>query len=366
MNTKGSKLRNYDCIQDASTAARSHSNGNIGEKLAEQVLELNGFTNIENLNRSRVNHKYADIYAEKDGERYVISVKARNKYTASKKPESKNLNPSYNLIEGGDVEFAKLAEETRSAKAAWVAIALEDATFDAYFGLLSSLANPRSIPMTLKQTKNYLCLAQGKLHGEDPLKFKNQYKRKSDSVEQEQNVMQNVKLIVLDADGTLTDGTLLYGDDGTQSKAFHVADGLGMVMAQAAGLRVAVLSGRGGRAVERRLAELNVTDITLNCGDKAAAMRGLLAKYDLLTDEAAYVGDDINDLPAFAVAGVKIAVADAAEHLKARADWVTPRRGGAGAVRDAIDEILRRQGRLDAAVAAYLTRTEPAGAAARQ
>ncbi len=167
-------MRNYNWIQDASTAARSRSNGRLGERLAEQVLALNRFTNIENLNKTHINHKYADIYAEKDGERYVISVKARNKYTASGK-----LNPSYNLIKGGDVEFARLAEETRQAKAAWVAIALEDATFDAYFGLLSSLANARSIPMTPKATKNYLCLALKLPHEEDPLDFKNEYKMKS-------------------------------------------------------------------------------------------------------------------------------------------------------------------------------------------
>lgn len=166
--------------------------------------------------------------------------------------------------------------------------------------------------------------------------------------------MQNVKLIALDVDGTLTDGTLLYGPDGAHSKAFHVADGLGIVLAQAMGLRVAVISGRSSRTVETRMAELKVTDLVQNCGDKAAALHGLLQKYGLTPAEAAYVGDDINDLPAFDVASVKIAVADASELLKARADWVTPRPGGHGAVRDAIEEILRRQGRLEDAVAVYL------------
>lgn len=177
--------------------------------------------------------------------------------------------------------------------------------------------------------------------------------------------MQNVKLIVLDVDGTLTDGTLLYGPDGAHSKAFHVADGLGIVMARAMGLRVAVISGRSSRAVETRMAELKVTDLVQNCGDKATALRALLDRYTLTPAEAAYVGDDINDLPAFDVVGVKIAVADASELVKARADWVTPRPGGLGAVRDAIEEILRRQGRLDEAVAVYLE-TNRAGGAGRQ
>jgi 3-deoxy-D-manno-octulosonate 8-phosphate phosphatase (KDO 8-P phosphatase) len=175
--------------------------------------------------------------------------------------------------------------------------------------------------------------------------------------------MQNVKLIVLDIDGTLTDGTLLYTNDGTHAKAFHVADGLGIVMAQGIGMRVSVISGRAGRLVETRMAELKVSDVVLNCGDKAAALRNLLKKYDLSPSEAAFVGDDINDLPAFAVAGVKIAVADASDFLKAQADWVTPRVGGHGAVRDAIEEILRRQGRLEEAVAAYLASSKAVEAA---
>ncbi len=174
--------------------------------------------------------------------------------------------------------------------------------------------------------------------------------------------MQNVKLIALDVDGTLTDGTLLYGPDGAHSKAFHVADGLGIVMARAMGLRVAVISGRSSRAVETRMAELKVTDLVQNCGDKAAALREMLERYGLTPAEAAYVGDDINDLPAFDVAGVKIAVADASEFVKARADWVTPRPGGHGAVRDAIEEILRRQGRLDEAVAVYVETNRAGGA----
>ena len=178
--------------------------------------------------------------------------------------------------------------------------------------------------------------------------------------------MQNVKLIALDIDGTLTDGTLLYAENGVQAKAFHVADGLGIVMAQAVGLRIAVISGRASRAAEQRLGELKVADLIQNCGDKARALTDLLAKYNLRSDEAAYVGDDINDLPAFQVAGVKIAVANASEMLKARADWITPRPGGSGAVRDAVEEILRRQGRLEEAVDAYLKSAAQSAGAARQ
>lgn len=167
--------------------------------------------------------------------------------------------------------------------------------------------------------------------------------------------MELVQLIVLDVDGTLTDGTVLYGQDGAESKAFHVADGLGIVMAQAVGLRIAVVSGRRSLAVERRMAELHVEECLLGIGDKSLAVRGLIAKYALSPEAVAFIGDDVNDLPAFDTVGVRIAVANGSRLLRDRADWVTPRAGGRGAVRDAIEEILRRQGRLEQAVAAYLT-----------
>lgn len=166
-----------------------------------------------------------------------------------------------------------------------------------------------------------------------------------------------IRLIVLDVDGTLTDGVIHYDSAGEEHKHFHVADGLGIVMAQAVGLRVAALSGRRSPIVERRMAELGVGDVIQASGDKAAALRDLMARQDLTPEQVAYVGDDVNDLPAFDVAGCRIAVADAADVVRARADYVTPRHGGHGAVRDAIDEILRRAGLYDQAVAAYLARS---------
>ncbi|MBV9848342.1 MAG: HAD-IIIA family hydrolase [Armatimonadetes bacterium] len=166
-----------------------------------------------------------------------------------------------------------------------------------------------------------------------------------------------IRLIVLDVDGTLTDGVIHYDSDGAEHKHFHVTDGLGIVMARAVGLQIAVLSGRRSPVVERRMAELGVGDIIQASGDKAAALRELAARQGVSLRETAYVGDDVNDLPAFDVAGLKIAVADAAEIVRAQADYVTPRPGGRGGVRDAIDEILRRAGRYDEAVAAYLARS---------
>ena len=168
--------------------------------------------------------------------------------------------------------------------------------------------------------------------------------------------MEHVKLIALDVDGTLTDGVVDIDDEGRERKRFHIHDGLGIVMAQAVGLRVAVITARRSGATEHRLGRLGVADIVQGSGDKAAALRALMARDGLRAAEVAFVGDDLTDLPAFETAGVRIAVADAALIVRDRADWVTPRPGGRGAVRDAIDEILRRQGRLDEAVAVYLAR----------
>ncbi len=170
--------------------------------------------------------------------------------------------------------------------------------------------------------------------------------------------MNQVKLLVVDVDGTLTDGVVHYDAHGNEHKHFHIHDGLGIVMGLCAGLRFAVISGRASAAVEKRLAGLGVTDLHLGVGDKAATMRAIMAAQQLSPPQVAYIGDDLNDLPAFDVAGVRIAVADAAPLLQARADWVTPRAGGRGAVRDAIDYILTVQERYEEAVAAYLAREQ--------
>jgi 3-deoxy-D-manno-octulosonate 8-phosphate phosphatase (KDO 8-P phosphatase) len=167
----------------------------------------------------------------------------------------------------------------------------------------------------------------------------------------------DIRLIVLDVDGTLTDGVIHYDSAGNEHRHFHVADGLGIAMALAVGLKFAVISGRRSAVTERRLAELGVGDIIQASGDKAAALRSLMAHDGLTPEQVAYVGDDINDLPAFGMAGFRVAVADAADVVRTQADHITPRPGGRGAVRDAIEEILRRQGRLEDAVAAYLARS---------
>jgi|SRR5580693_130290 3-deoxy-D-manno-octulosonate 8-phosphate phosphatase (KDO 8-P phosphatase) len=180
-----------------------------------------------------------------------------------------------------------------------------------------------------------------------------------------------IKLIVIDVDGTLTDGGIIYGtasaDMATalvELKQFNAADGLGIVMALAAGLKVAIVSGRDSQAVRRRMSELGVTDVIQSAGDKGAKIRELQAKHGVTKDETAFIGDDINDLPAFDECGLCVAVEDAVDIVLNRADFVTARGGGHGAVREAIDTILKRQGMYNEAVENYLekVKTKPAPA----
>jgi 3-deoxy-D-manno-octulosonate 8-phosphate phosphatase (KDO 8-P phosphatase) len=123
-------------------------------------------------------------------------------------------------------------------------------------------------------------------------------------------------------------------------KHFHTLDGLGIAMAQRAGLRVAIITYRDSEAVALRAADLGVEDFMQGCRDKQKAYDDLLRKYGLRDEEVAYAGDDLVDLPAFQRAGLKVAVANARSELKQLADYVTIAAGGRGAVREAVELLL--------------------------
>lgn len=163
-----------------------------------------------------------------------------------------------------------------------------------------------------------------------------------------------IRLLAMDVDGTLTDGGIEYADDGREQKRFHIHDGLGIVLAGFVGLRIAWITGRASPLVERRARELGVADLLQGVRDKAAALTELGFRLRVGPDEVAYLGDDLNDLPALRRAAVAIAPANAVPEVKAAAHLVTPRAGGHGAARDAIEQILRARGDYDAAVGAYL------------
>jgi len=130
------------------------------------------------------------------------------------------------------------------------------------------------------------------------------------------------------------------GSGGMELKHFHTLDGLGIALAQRAGLRVAIITARNSEAVAMRAADLKIEDLVQGCLDKRKAYDDLLHKYDLLDEQVAYVGDDLIDLPVFRRAGLKVAVANARSPLKLMADYVTSAAGGRGAVRETVELLL--------------------------
>ena len=150
----------------------------------------------------------------------------------------------------------------------------------------------------------------------------------------------NIRLLVLDVDGVLTDGRLYLSAAGEELKVFHVRDGSGLVAVQRAGITVAIISGRDSAAVTRRAAELGIRHVRQGVADKGAALDQLLEELGVSAAETACVGDDTPDVPMLRRAGLAIGVADAHPALLAAAHWVTHSNGGQGAVREACDLLL--------------------------
>ena len=150
-----------------------------------------------------------------------------------------------------------------------------------------------------------------------------------------------IKLLVLDVDGVLTDGRLYLSGTGDEFKCFHVHDGFGIKAVMAAGIGVAIISNRQSPAVTARMTELGVGEIHQGVADKKTILADLLAKRGLGSDQAAYVGDDLPDLEVMALVGLPIAVADAQSEVLKAAQWVTTLPGGAGAVREVCNLLLR-------------------------
>ena len=150
-----------------------------------------------------------------------------------------------------------------------------------------------------------------------------------------------IRLLVLDVDGVLTDGGLYYGPTGEEIKRFHVQDGLAIAAARQAGVQVAVISGRASASVTRRMAELGVVEVHQGVEDKAAALASLMTRLGLAPLQVAVMGDDLMDLPLMRQVGLALAPANAVSEVRKAAHWISRRRGGDGAVREAIEHLLR-------------------------
>ena len=164
-----------------------------------------------------------------------------------------------------------------------------------------------------------------------------------------------IKLLILDCDGVLTDGRIIMLPDGDETKAFDVKDGHAMVMAQRAGLRIAIISGRKSSVVRARATELGVAHLHEMAWVKMEPYEKVLAEEGLTDGEVCFVGDDVVDIPLLRRAGLGVAVADAVEEAKQHSHLVTTKPGGRGAVREVIEFILKAQNKWDDAMNRYLS-----------
>jgi 3-deoxy-D-manno-octulosonate 8-phosphate phosphatase (KDO 8-P phosphatase) len=153
-----------------------------------------------------------------------------------------------------------------------------------------------------------------------------------------------IELLVLDVDGVLTDGGIVYADDGVELKQFHVRDGSGLVLWHRAGKRSAIITGRTSRLVDVRAAELGVGLVIQGAQAKMAAYRRVLETNAVRPEQVCYVGDDLPDLPLLLHCGLPVAVADGCAEVRSAAHYITRAGGGRGAVREVIELILGCQG----------------------
>lgn len=149
-----------------------------------------------------------------------------------------------------------------------------------------------------------------------------------------------VKLIAMDVDGVLTDGSFWWGPNGEEWKRFHFADIMGLSRARKAGLKLALISGEDSPLIDRLAAKMQISDVEKSCKDKARALQNIATRHHLALSEVCFMGDDVNDLPALEIAGLPAAPADAQPAIRAKCRVVTTAKGGNGAVRELIEMIL--------------------------
>ncbi len=164
----------------------------------------------------------------------------------------------------------------------------------------------------------------------------------------------NIKWLVLDVDGVFTDGKLYFNPEGDYLKAFFVRDGLGIEIARRAGFKIAILTARASAMVLTRAKDLKIDQVIQGCKDKGEGLVNLAALAEVGLHEIAYMGDDLIDLPAILRAGFSSAPADAVDEVKNKVDWISDFPGGAGAIRQWVEKILKSQNKWQEQVEYYL------------
>jgi len=163
-----------------------------------------------------------------------------------------------------------------------------------------------------------------------------------------------IRLMIFDVDGVLTDGRLWYASDGTELKAFHSFDGLGVKLLSQNGVRCAILSGRESPAVAQRAEELGIEHVMQGVEDKRRGFRQILARVRLKAAAAGFMGDDLVDIPVLRRCGFACVPKEAPEHVRHNAHYIPLSAAGSGAVRDVCEFILKAQGKLERALREFL------------
>ncbi len=162
-----------------------------------------------------------------------------------------------------------------------------------------------------------------------------------------------IELILSDVDGVLTEGSIIFDNEGVELKRFHIRDGLGIKLWRRAGGKFGIVTGRNSHIVNLRAAELGIGIVRQGTENKLSALKEIMAELRLKSEQVCYIGDDLPDLAAINFAGVGVAVADACDEVRKAADYVTKLSGGRGAVRETVEWILKAQRRWDDLIQPY-------------
>lgn len=168
-----------------------------------------------------------------------------------------------------------------------------------------------------------------------------------------ENRCQQIELVLADVDGVLTDGRVVFDNQGIETKRFHIHDGMGIKLWQKTGRRFGLVTLRSSQIVKTRAAEMGVQIVRQGSRDKLATVSEILSELELAASQACYIGDDLPDLPVLRAAGLAVAVADACAEVRDAAHHVTTARGGEGAVRETLEMILKAQRRWDDLIRIY-------------
>lgn len=166
---------------------------------------------------------------------------------------------------------------------------------------------------------------------------------------------QKIELILSDVDGVLTDGGLMFDNQGIESKKFHIRDGLGIKLWQRGGYKFGLLTARSSHIVKLRAAELNIAIVRQGFEDKLPAALDVMRELGIASEQVCYIGDDLGDLPVIRAVGLGVAVADAAPEVRAAAHHTTTLAGGQGAVRELIETLLKSKQRWDELIRRYMS-----------